>query len=165
MTTKKIILITSILIIVFLFIGWIISRPIIEMLIDYYVSLTKNSQIVATSMSEQFQIHFYSIVSIGLLPFFSSLVVILLTRTKNLVIPLKGYFLYLIYIITGFVIGGLIKIFLLARVVKTMDNQDFPQMINTFPLKHVKFHDWGLIVSLITCILIYFMTKKVKFEN
>ena len=155
MTTKKLILITSILMIVFFIIGWIISIPIIEMLIDYYVSLTKNSQIVATSMSDQFRIHFFSSVSFGLLPLFSFLVVILLIKAKYTVISLRDYIVYLIYIIGGFIIGGLIKIFLLARVAKTLDNQDFPQLINTFPLKLVKFHDWGLIVSLIACLLIY----------
>jgi hypothetical protein len=165
MITKKLTLTTILLIIAFFIVGWIITRPIIEMLVDYYTLLTKNSQIVSTSMSEEFRIHLFSSISFGLLPVFCFLTAILLIKTKNKEISLRDYIIYLVYIIAGFIIGGLIKIFLFAKMVKTLDNQDFPQLINTFPMRLVKFHDWGIIISIIASLLIYILTKKVKLRN
>ena len=80
-------------------------------------------------------------------------------------ISLRDYFVYLIYITGAFLIGGLIEMLLLAKMFRNLDKHDFPYLINTFSLKLVKFHDWGLFVSGITCLLIYFLTKTVKVEN
>ncbi len=160
MTIKKLVLTTSILAIVLFIIGWIISRPIINGLTDYLMILTSNSQIVATKMSEQFRVHLLSSISFGLLPIFSFLTILLLSKAKRNDISFKGYLVNLTYITIGFIIGGLIRILLLARMVKSLDNQDFPHLINTFPLRLVKFHDWGIIVALIVSVMIYLLTKK-----
>lgn len=162
MITKKLTLTTIILTIGLFIIGWIVSRPLINGLTKYLMSMTTNSQIVATSMSEQFKIHLFSSVSFGLVPIFCFVTALLLIKAKRKEISFKGYFVNLVYILLGFVLGGLIRILLLARMVKAFDNQDFPHLINTFPLRLVKFHDWGIIVAVIVCIVIYFLTKKVK---
>lgn len=160
MPTKKLALATCILVIVFFIIGWIITRPIINGLCDYLMALTSNCQIVATKMNEHFRIHLASAISFALLPILSFLTSFLTFKIKRNDLSFKAYFANLTYIIIGYVIGALIRIILLAKMVKYLDNRDFPHLVNTFPLKIVKFHDWGVIVALIACVLIYLLTKK-----
>jgi formate/nitrite transporter FocA (FNT family) len=160
MIPKRITRTTIGLTIVFFIIGWIFTKPIIDRLIDYYQSLATNSQFVAASMGEQFKIQLCAAIAFGLLPLMCFLTVLLLIKTRKKVISLKDYLVYLVVILGGFIVGGFIRIFLFTGMVKMMNNQDFPNLVNTLPLRLVKFHDWGIIVSLMVCLLIYLFAKK-----
>ena len=82
-------------------------------------------------------------------------------KIKRIKPSLKIYLTDYFIVTIGFFSGAFLKFYIFLKYVKTIDtNLIDPRIINTFPLKIVKFYDLGLIMCIIMCVIIFVVRKK-----
>ncbi len=165
MKTRQLIILSAIFTLLFLIAGWFVTRPFLNFISDYYLSLTSEAKIVASSSTEQIRIHFFSTLALVLLPVLNFFTIFVIKKVKKREISYQLYFVILLIILFGFAIGVALKIWGLGRYVMTLDKPLFPHLLNTFPLSIVKFHNTGLVTAGLAAILAFLFTKKHKIST
>lgn len=162
MKNNQVILISVILIFIYLFIGWVITKPIIDSMINYYLNLPPKSRVIPATADEQFRMQLTSALAISCIPLINFLLVVLFRKFKNRIIDALIYYRTLILSL-GFSVGVLLQILLFKKFIEQIDSTTIsPMIINEFPLRVIRFYDLGIIFFLISALLILLTTKKVN---
>lgn len=159
---RKYIILTIFLTVIFLIIGYITAGIILRILEEYLLEFISNSIIQAVSAKESFIRHITATLFFGLLPLLALIISYLSHKVRLTIVTLKRYFINLAIIFGGYLSGIFIKIFVLRYIFKTLDEPIIPQVINTFQLRYLKYHETALIVALIFAFFIIVLTKTNK---
>src|SRR5690348_11320107 len=109
MTLRKITITSLILAALFFFIGWVLTPAIMQFVAGHMKSVSKNVEIVNTSMSAQFRIHLFSSLSLAILPVMALIACLIIIQVRKLYITVWDYFFYMSILVVVYFVASVFK--------------------------------------------------------
>ncbi|WP_341903063.1 hypothetical protein [Fluviicola taffensis] len=163
---QKPILLTSILVVLFFFIMWLIFPLLNDALMKQLIDPAMPFKITVSSMNEEFTIRLKTALSFGVLPLLSFGFFQLVRRTKNPDYPNSKLILILMVVCFAYLVGFLIKFILILLSFGVIASEPLASDVaSDIPLNQIYFYDYALVCSLIAGLFIWVFARKKKSDS
>lgn len=163
MKNKKIILISVLLSILFLLVGWFLMPFLWRHMLDVFSKIGHGRVMLqTTSMSGQFSIQTMPAIAFAMVPFILIGTTLTVKRIKKRDISTWDYFFQFCILLVVFLFGCYCKYLVLKLSIEEAAKHPMGGMVHFLPINKVKIHDWGFWACLIAGILIVLFTRKRK---
>ncbi len=163
MSTKKIVLLSILISILFVIIGWLATPALLEYMVGHLIKISKDVNVISTSIQQQFELRACSALSLMMVPILVMLTSLAIQRFKKKSITNWDYFFYFSIILTVYVLASVFKFYALEATVKDVLNHPIKQGVKSnLPLAQVLVYDWALYGTVIAAVLIALVAKNKK---
>ena len=160
MKTSTLIYITIILTIIFFILGYFITTLYFKNINNFFADRFSNLEFVKSKMHSQFIIHILHSVSFAMIPLICLITNLLLKKIKNRVINVSRYLVHILFLVSGYIVGGFIKFIQLNFWIKDFNIEEFNQYKQILSAQELNFYLFGILATIATGILIIIFTKK-----
>lgn len=159
MKSKKLIIKTLILFIVFFVVGWKINLAILSFVEKAYLSIGSVSYFSVNEMNAQLKVMVLGALSIALIPLINLAILLIARRFYRTETTLLLFVSSLVIIVLGYVLGALIKFVLVLNYLKSEMIDAMGLNPISYPFEILALYDYAIIMAVVVALLFLLVIK------